>query len=153
MTHQRQHLQGTGPLWLILLISVVHVGGAFGEDTPASSSEWHYGATVDLSYALDFNFPENHRWRSKGITPRVNELAPNMVQGYVRKDVSETSRWGMEFGVQGGYDTNALVPDANPGRGCKGSSNSCRANLRIWYKQRVLRAGYQFLSRNHTEYH
>lgn len=103
-------------LCLTLLIPVVNLSLVFGEEAPSSSSEWHYGATLDLSYALDFNFPENHRWRSKGTTPRVNELAPNMAMGYVRKEVSETSRWGMEFGVQAGYDTNALVPDANPGR-------------------------------------
>lgn len=91
-------------------------GQAFGEDPHGSSSDWRYGATVDLSYALDFNFPENHRWRSKSTTPRVNELAPNMIQGYVRKDVSKAAPWGMELALQGGYDTNALVPDANPGR-------------------------------------
>lgn len=94
----------------------MNLGLAFGEESSASSSEWRYGAMVDLSYALDFNFPDNHRWRSKGTTPRVNELAPNMVQGYVRKDVSERSSWGMELGLQAGYDTNALVPDFNPGR-------------------------------------
>jgi len=77
---------------------------------------WHYGATVDLSYALDFNFPENHRWRSKTTTPRVNEFAPNMAMGYVKKDATVQSRWGFEFGVQGGYDTDALVPEPSPGR-------------------------------------
>mgnify|MGYP001273118131 FL=1 len=39
-----------------------------------------------------------------------------MVQGYVRKDVSKTSPWGMELGLQAGYDTNALVPDFDAGR-------------------------------------
>lgn len=115
-TTHRQGLRWTGTVWLALLFPAMTLGLAFGEESPVPLSEWHYGATIDLSYALDFNFPDNHRWRSKGTTPRVNELAPNMVQGYVRKDVSETSRWGMELGVQGGYDTNALVPDANPGR-------------------------------------
>lgn len=115
-TIQCQCLRWTSAVWFALLITVANADFAFGEDPPVISSDWHYGVTVDLSYALDFNFPENHRWRSKGTTPRVNELAPNMVQGYVRKAVSETSRWGMEFGVQGGYDTNALVPDVNPGR-------------------------------------
>lgn len=114
--HLRHSLRWTGSSWLTLLLILVNLGQAFGEESSASSSEWHYGATVDLSYALDFNFPENHRWRSKSTTPRVNELAPNMAQGYVRKDVSDTSRWGMELGLQAGYDTNALVPDANPGR-------------------------------------
>ena len=78
-------------------------------------SEWHYGGYVDVSYAVDFNFPDNHRWRSKGTTPRVNEFAPNMLLAYVQKDLTVSSRWGMEFGVQGGYDTNALALESIPG--------------------------------------
>jgi len=87
---------------------------SFGEESPVW--DWHYGGFVDLSYALDFNFPENHLWRSKGTTPRVNELATNMVLGYVRKDVTRQSRWGIEFGMQTGYDTDAQVPESIPGR-------------------------------------
>lgn len=59
-----------------------------------ASTLWHYGAYLDLSYPIDFNFPKNRRWRSKVTTQRVNELTPNMVLGYVRKDVDESSRWG-----------------------------------------------------------
>lgn len=114
--HLRHSLRWTESSWLTLLLILVNLGQAFGEESSAFSSEWHYGAMVDLSYALDFNFPDNHRWRSKGTTPRVNELAPNIVQGYIRKDVSDTSRWGMEFGLHAGYDTSALVPDFNAGR-------------------------------------
>lgn len=115
---RRQRLGWTGTLsvCLALLLAVVNVEPAFSEESSASTSDWHYGGFIDLSYALDFNFPENHLWRSKSTTRRVNELAPNMVLGYIRKDVSAQSRWGMELGVQGGYDTNALVPEPNPGR-------------------------------------
>ncbi|GIW54644.1 MAG: hypothetical protein KatS3mg082_1048 [Nitrospiraceae bacterium] len=98
-----------------LTLALVPTAG-LAEESPAQAGDWHYGGSVDLSYAVDFNFPENHRWRSKTTTPRVNELAPNMVLGYVRKDVSPQSRWGLEFGVQGGYDTDALVPQPVPGR-------------------------------------
>ena len=80
---------------------------------PTHVRRWHYGAYLDLSYPLDFNFPENHLWRSKVTTQRVNELAPNMAMGYVRKDADESSRWGMEFAVQGGYDVSGQVPNAN----------------------------------------
>lgn len=86
------------------------------QEPPSRRTDWHYGGFVDLSYAVNFNFPENHRWRSKTTTPRVNELAPNMALGYVRKDATLHSRWGLEFGVQGGYDTDALVPRPVPGR-------------------------------------
>jgi hypothetical protein len=70
-----------------------------------SSSGWHYGAYLDVSYPLDFNFPENHRFRTRTTTSRVNELTPNMAVVYIKKDATEQSRWGMEFGVQSGYDS------------------------------------------------
>ena len=76
-------------------------------------TDWRYGLYLDLSYPVDFNFPENHRWRSKVTTQRVNELTPNMALGYVRKDADESSRWGMEFAVQGGYDVTGQVPNAS----------------------------------------
>ena len=115
---RRQRVEWTGTLsgCLALLLAVVNVEPIFSEEFSASTSDWHFGGVIDLSYALDFNFPENHLWRSKSTTRRVNELAPNMALGYLRKDVSAQSRWGMELGVQGGYDTNALVPEPNPGR-------------------------------------
>jgi len=71
--------------------------------------DWHYGAYLDLSYIVNFNFPENHRWRSRTTAQRHNELDPNMALAYVRKDATSESRWGMEFGVQGGYDSKAFA--------------------------------------------
>ncbi len=101
---------------LLVFLSRVVTPAAASADPSPHTSDWHYGGFLDLSYAIDFNFPENHLWRSKGTTPRVNELAPNMALGYVRKDATVSSRWGMEVGIQGGYDTNALVPSPTPGR-------------------------------------
>ncbi|MGH7166856.1 MAG: outer membrane beta-barrel protein [Nitrospiraceae bacterium] len=93
-----------------IVLSLLIVLPAYGEETESPRSDWHYGAYLDLSYALDFNFPENNRWRSKSTTTHVNELAPNMVLGYVWKDATPHSRWGLEFGLQDGYDTDRLVP-------------------------------------------
>jgi len=76
-------------------------------------SAWRYGAYLDLSYPIDFNFPENHQWRSKVTTQRVNELTPNMALAYVRKDANESSRWGMELAAQTGNDVNGQVPNAS----------------------------------------
>jgi hypothetical protein len=33
---------------------------------------WHYGGFIDVGYSLDFNFPENHLFRDRSTTPRVN---------------------------------------------------------------------------------
>src|SRR5689334_3745711 len=69
------------------------------------SPEWHYGGFVDLGYSLNFNFPENHQFRDRSTTPKVNELDLNMAGVYIRKDPTEASRWGTEWLVQGGEDS------------------------------------------------
>ncbi|MEK7293514.1 MAG: hypothetical protein AAB049_00935, partial [Nitrospirota bacterium] len=100
----RVHLIG----WCMLWASIMP---AYAEEvTPVVAeakdvSDWHYGGFVDLSYPINFNFPENHLWRSRSTAARHNELAPNMAVGYIRKDIAAESRWGMELGVQGGYDS------------------------------------------------
>jgi hypothetical protein len=115
----------------IILVAIVPRGSAeemqapkepgIGSTEPSSTEKppaaqgptlGQYGAYLDLSYPIDFNFPDNHRWRSKTTTQKVNELTPNMILGYVRKDADESSRWGVEFGVQGGSDTTGQVPNA-----------------------------------------
>lgn len=101
-------------LWAYLAVGLPSVAAT--ADSSSDAADWHAGAFLDVSYALNFNFPENHLWRSKSTTPRVNELAPNVAMGYVRKDATNASRWGLELGLQAGYDTNALVPSPNPGR-------------------------------------
>jgi hypothetical protein len=73
------------------------------------ASDWHYGVYLDLAYIINFNFPENHLWRSRSTAYRHNEFAPNMALAYVRKDATAGSRWGMEFGVQGGYDSKEFA--------------------------------------------
>ena len=74
---------------------------------------WHYGAYLDLTYPIDFNYPDNHIWRSKVTTQKVNELSLNMAMAYVRKDVDTSSRWGMEFALQTGRDVEGQVPNAS----------------------------------------
>ncbi|MBS0171173.1 MAG: porin [Nitrospira sp.] len=101
---------------LPILLSVLCVHPARGEDAEDTHSDWHHGGIVDVSYALNLHYPDDHRWRSKSTTTHVNEWAPNMVMGYVRKDATVNSRWGLEFGLQAGYDTDGLVPAAVPGR-------------------------------------
>ena len=77
--------------------------------TEAATTDWHYGAYVDVSYIGNFNFPDNHLWRSRTTAFHHNELSPNMGLAYVRKDASLSSRWGMELGFQGGRDSEEFA--------------------------------------------
>lgn len=92
---------------------------------------WHYGAYVDVAYILNFNFPENHLWRNRATAARHNEFAPNMALAYLHKDVSEASRWGMELGVQGGYDSQnfAFLPGEREVGGADTLRHFHRANV------------------------
>ena len=78
------------------------------EQEKTQQSDWHYGGFVDLGYSLNFNFPENHLFRNRATTPRVNELDLNMAGIYGRKDPTEQSRWGAELLVHGGQDALAF---------------------------------------------
>jgi hypothetical protein len=69
-----------------------------------SYHQWHYGGFVDLGYSLDFNFPDNHRFRNRGTTPRVNEVVLNMGGVYIKKAASDRSRWGTNLLVHAGED-------------------------------------------------
>lgn len=100
---------GLAPKIVGLLVSLSLAGGggtawSADETTDARAPAWTYGGYFDLSYPIDFNFPENHRWRSKLTTRRVNQLTPNLVRGYFRKDIRPASPWGVELAVQGGLD-------------------------------------------------
>ena len=90
--------------------------GASAEAEESTREQWRYGAYLDLSYAIDFNFPQNHLFRNRSTTSRVNELTPNMGFGYIRKDATPDSRWGMEFTVQGGYDSKFYAYSVNAPR-------------------------------------
>jgi hypothetical protein len=83
-------------------------------ETPKTEKPlWHYGGFIDLGYSLNFNFPDNHLFRNRATTPRVNELDVNMGAVYVRKDATEQSRWGMELLGQGGQDAKEFGFGAN----------------------------------------
>jgi len=75
---------------------------------------WQYGSYLDVGYAIDFNDPENGLWRSKGTTYKVDDPRVNMAMAYLAKDPMPQSRWGMQFGVQTGVDTDQLVPESTP---------------------------------------
>lgn len=115
-------------VWCSVFFVTALVSSAFGQDPsvdPASPlprttsspllssitppSGWQYGAYVDVGYIGNFNFPDNHLWRSRTTAFQHNELSPNIGLAYVRKDASVASRWGMELGFQGGRDSEELA--------------------------------------------
>ena len=75
---------------------------------------WHFRSYLDLGYVYNFNQPANGVWRSKGTTFEVNNPRVNMFMGYVQKDATPESRWGLEFGMQGGIDTDKQVTESPP---------------------------------------
>jgi hypothetical protein len=94
---------------------------SLAEHIPGSNKErdlrargWKYGSYLDVGYTVDFNHPEYGLWRSKGTTFRVDDPRVNMAMAYLLKDATPQSRWGMQFGVQTGVDTDQLVPEPPP---------------------------------------
>ncbi len=71
----------------------------------APKSLWKYNGFIDFGYLLDFNHPANHLFRDHGTTFNVDELDLNMAEAGVKKEASQDSRWGAEFAVQGGKDS------------------------------------------------
>ena len=70
-----------------------------------ASKPWQYGGFVDLAYLLDFNHPSNRLFRNRGTAFHVDEVDVNMAYAYIRKDVSQISRWGTELAIQTGEDS------------------------------------------------
>ncbi|MGH7257236.1 MAG: outer membrane beta-barrel protein [Nitrospiraceae bacterium] len=120
-----------GPLPGYQLATPIAGVDATPETKTSDQTEWHYGAYLDVSYILNFNFPENHLWRTRTTAFRHNEFAPNMALAYVRKDATESSRWGTELGVQGGYDSQnfAFLPGEREVNGADTLRHIHRANV------------------------
>jgi Putative beta-barrel porin-2, OmpL-like. bbp2 len=77
---------------------------------PATQSQaappaWQYGGFLDVGHLHDFNAPRNHLFRNRGTTPRVDELDVNMAGVAIKKQTSESSRWGTELTAQAGKDS------------------------------------------------
>ncbi len=75
---------------------------------------WDYGLYLDVGLNKNFNNPNNKRWRSKGTTFKINQPQVNLAMGYVSKEVTSQSRWGLEFGLQAGVDIKKLDPEPPP---------------------------------------
>lgn len=65
--------------------------------TTGPNAEWQGGAFLDVGYLNSLNSPSNHLFRSRGTTPRVDEMDVQLGGGYVRKKATSSSRWGVEL--------------------------------------------------------
>jgi hypothetical protein len=77
-------------------------------ETVAAQLTWQYGGFIDAGYLYDFNHPANHLFRSRGTTFHVDEADLNMTAVYLKKQTSESSRWGTELTVQAGKDSQVF---------------------------------------------
>jgi hypothetical protein len=67
--------------------------------------EWNYGGFMDVGYSLDFNHPANDSFRSRGTAWHLDYLHLNMTGAYLKKRVSDESRWGTELTIHAGKDS------------------------------------------------
>jgi Putative beta-barrel porin-2, OmpL-like. bbp2 len=94
---------------VLALLGVPFLLGAQDASAPSVPAPlWHYGAFADGAYIYDTDTPANHVYRFRSTTAYVDEPTLNMAAGYVRKDATTDSRWGMEFTLQAGKDTEAF---------------------------------------------
>src|SRR5438270_4444459 len=101
-----RHLQ-LGICTIALLVTSLRAQSD-SQSNPPPVSSWQYGGFLDAAYLLDFNYPSNHLFRSRGTTYKVDEPILNMAAAYVQKNTSESSRWGLQLTVQGGQDSRVF---------------------------------------------
>jgi hypothetical protein len=81
---------------------------AVAQPTLASDQAWLYGAFVDVGYLGDPNDPPSHVFRNRGTTPRVNDVTVNIAAAWLKKSVSDSSRWGIELTAHAGADSKTF---------------------------------------------
>jgi hypothetical protein len=96
-------------LWLSTLILLAVPVAA--KSTPRN---WVYGVYVDLGYLKSDNDPDNRTWRFKSTTYELDRLKADYALAFVKKEPSESARWGFEIALQTGVDTEGLVTSPPP---------------------------------------
>ncbi len=81
----------------------------------SAKKDWHYGAYLDVGYLPNLSSPNADEWRSKTTDFKLNRPEVNLAMGYIRKVANPGgSRWGGEFAVQTGVDSEGLVSKTSP---------------------------------------
>jgi hypothetical protein len=83
-------------------------------DAADDLSPWHYQTYIDAGYAASNRSPSDDEWRSKSTTAVLNSPELFLAMGNVRKDPVPGSRWGIEFGLQTGADSERLITEPPP---------------------------------------
>jgi hypothetical protein len=73
-------------------------------------SPWEIQTYIDVGYVASNRSPSDDEWRSKGTTAVLNKPELFLAMGNIRKNTTPDSRWGLEFGLQAGADSERLVP-------------------------------------------
>jgi hypothetical protein len=89
----------------IVASGLVAAGQRAFAQTPATPPVWQYSAFGDFAYLGDPNDHANHVFRNRGTAPRLDELDVNMIGLGLKRNASESSRWGTELTVQAGKDS------------------------------------------------
>jgi hypothetical protein len=101
------------PLTLAAALLVTTAAARADVDDDVEAVVIHYRLYVDAGYLSSTNDPENDLWRSKGTTFRLDQPGINLGMAMLWKPATAQSRWGLEFGVQAGVDTELAVPDTD----------------------------------------
>jgi hypothetical protein len=105
--------------------------------SPSPTSAWQFGGFIDVPYLNSFNDPDNHLFRNRGTTPRVDEWDADMLAAYVRKTATDKSRFGTELTAQTGEDSKTFgfsatapnISDADLLRHLGPTNGSCLAPI------------------------
>lgn len=111
-------------VWLGLFLYLGEIG-----TSEAASTGWQSGLMLDFSYSENLSNEQPKFWSSKLTSNRLEQFAPNMAMAYLRKLQDEDSPWGMEVALQGGFDTDGLVPGQQKLAGYSWLRYLARANL------------------------
>ncbi len=104
------HAQSVAMIVGVLVSSLLLMPAAAADN----SSPWTYQTYIDAGYAASNRNPSDDEWRSKSTTAVLNEPELFLAMGNVRKDPTPNSRWGIEFGLQAGADSERLVTAPPP---------------------------------------
>ena len=89
--------------WLVW--AVLWATSAHAQEAPVVAPPvWHYGAFADVALAGASTAPENHLFRNRCTTPRLDEVVLDMTAAYLRRTATDAARVGIELTVQAGED-------------------------------------------------